>query len=175
MENNCTTIIVDFLMKGSISIIGVIVGYFIAKNKYVFEKTYDRKSILITELYTQIVQLEFELKKYIHFIGADMQADSLEEKIKSFNDLKNKFYEFQHKFWEVEIILDDSSVRKINIFLAKYIEIMAKLSRSHVSQQLRSHDKAFDSWDESFKLFKSDLVEIKSEIKKDFKNNLNKK
>ncbi len=174
MENNYTTII-DFLMKGSISIIGVIVGFFIAKNKYVFEKTYDRKSILITELYAEIIRLEFELKRYIYFIGADMQANILEEKIKSLNDIKVKFQKFQHKFWEIEIILDESSNDKIETFLKKYIEITSKLSRSHISQQLESSNKAFESWDESLKLFESDLVEIKNELKKDFKNNLNKK
>ena len=172
---NDFNLIIDYLMKGSISIIGVIIGYFIAKNKYVFQKTYDRKSLLITELYAQIVQLEFELKKYIHFIGADMQADILEEKIKSLNSVRTKFHRFQHKFWEVEIILEDSSIQKINIFLNKYIEIMSKLSRSNREQQSRSSDEAFDSWDESFKLFDSDLLEIKNELKEDFKNNLNQK
>ena len=67
------SLIIDFLMKGSISIIGVVVGYLIAKNKYIFQKTYDQKMILITDLYKQIVSLEFELKKYMHFIGADMK------------------------------------------------------------------------------------------------------
>ena len=81
MENEIVKIIVNFLMNGSITIMAVIVGYFIAKNKYVFQKTYDQKSILITELYIQIVRLEFELKKYIHFIGADMSDKSIEEKI----------------------------------------------------------------------------------------------
>ncbi len=168
-------LIIDYLMKGSISIAGVIVGYYIAKNKYVFEKTYDRKSILITELYAKIVQLEFELKKYIHFIGADMQADVLEKKIESLNKIKTDFQLFRHKFWEVEIILDESSNEKIKKFLEKYIEITSKLVRSNVEQQLRSHKEAFDSWDESFRLFESDLVEIKKELKKDFRNNLNKK
>ncbi|MBA3047702.1 hypothetical protein KKC83_05230 [Patescibacteria group bacterium] len=75
-------IIADYLMKGVISLIGVIIGYFIAQNKYIFQKTYDQKLILITELYTQIVRLEFELKKYIHFIGADMTEKSIDEKNK---------------------------------------------------------------------------------------------
>jgi hypothetical protein len=174
MDNNLQ-IIIDYLMKASISIIGVIIGYLIAKNKYVFEKTYERKSILITELYAEIVQLEFELKKYIHFIGADMQTDVLEEKIKSLNKVKTDFQKFQHKFWEVEIILNESSNKKIQEFLTKYIEITSKLSMSNIQQQLMSSDKAFDSWDKSFILFESDLLKIKNELKKDFKNNLIKK
>lgn len=173
MENNLSTII-DFLMKGSISIIGVIVGYFIAKNKYIFQKAYDQKLILITKLYTQIVRLEFELKKYIHFIGADMTEKSIDEKIKSLNKIKDDFQQFQHKFWEVEIILDDSSINEINNFLKKYIEIISKLSRSNIEQQLHEQSQAFNSWDESFKLASSDLVEIKNKLKKEFKKTLRK-
>lgn len=59
--NEISTII-DWIMRGAISIIGVAVGYFIAKDKYIFQKTYDRKLTLITDLYQQIVRLEFELK-----------------------------------------------------------------------------------------------------------------
>ena|SRR3989344_3390189 len=171
MENDISTII-DFLMKGSISIIGVIVGYLIAKNKYIFQKTYDQKLILITDLYTQIVRLEFELKKYVHFIGADMTQESIDEKIKSLNKVKTDFQQFQHKFWEVEIILDDSSIDEIKKFLEKYIEITSKLSRSNIEQQLRAYDKAFNSWDESFKLASFDLVEIKNKLKKEFRKTL---
>lgn len=167
-------IIADYLMKGVISLIGVIIGYFIAQNKYIFQKTYDQKLILITELYTQIVRLEFELKKYIHFIGADMTEKSIDEKIKSLNKIKSDFQQFQHKFWEVEIILDDSSINEINTFLKKYIEITSKLSRSNIEQQLRVHDQAFDSWNESFKLASSDLVEIKNGLRKEFRKILRK-
>ena len=70
MENN-VSVIIEWLMRGSIAIIGVVVGYFIAKDKYIFQKTYDRKLNLITDLYQQIVRLEFELKKYVHVIGAE--------------------------------------------------------------------------------------------------------
>lgn len=171
MESNLS-IIVDFLMKGSISIMGVIVGYFIAKNKYIFQKIYDHKLILITDLYTQIVRLEFELKKYVHFIGADMTKESINEKIKSLNKIKDDFQKFQHKFWEVEIILDDSSINEINKFLKKYIEITSRLSKSNIEQQLCAYDASYDSWDDSFKLVSSDLVEIKNKLKNEFKKTL---
>ncbi len=164
--------IIDFLMKGSISLIGVVVGYFIAKNKYIFQKTYDQKLTLITDLYAQIVRLEFELKKYVHFIGADMTQESIDEKRESLNKIKADFQKFQHKFWEVEIILDDSSVDEIKKFLEKYIEITSKLSKSNIEQQLRAHNEAFDSWDESFKLVSSDTVKIKEELKSEFRNTL---
>jgi len=55
MESDISKII-DFLMQGSISIIiGVVVGSFIAKDKYVFQKTYDRKLILISNLYINLM------------------------------------------------------------------------------------------------------------------------
>ncbi|MBA3047703.1 hypothetical protein KKC83_05235 [Patescibacteria group bacterium] len=96
------------------------------------------------------------------------------KKIKSLNKIKSDFQQFQHKFWEVEIILDDSSINEINTFLKKYIEITSKLSRSNIEQQLRVHDQAFDSWNESFKLASSDLVEIKNGLRKEFRKILRK-
>jgi hypothetical protein len=150
-------------------IIGVIIGYFIANKKYIFQKTYDQKLICIVDLYKQIVRLEFALKEYVHFIGADMKDESINKKIESLNEIEKGFQRFQHKYWEVEIILDESSIDKIENFLKKYIEITSKLSRSNIEQQLRAHKESFDSWDESFKLVSSDLVEIKNEIKREFK------
>lgn len=173
MENNIS-VIIDWLMGGSISIIGVVVGYFIAKNKYIFQKTYDRKLVLITDLYQQIVRLEFELKKYVHFIGAETKAESIDEKRASLNKIKTDFQQFQHKFWEVEIILDESTIKKIKPFLSKYIEITSKLSVSNISQQLGDLNQSFDGWDKGFELVSSDLVAIKNDLKKEFRKTLNK-
>ncbi len=173
MENNLS-VIIDWLIRGSISIIGVFVGYFIAKDKYIFQKTYDRKLVLITDLYQQIVRLEFELKKYVHFIGADMKQESMSERMASLNKIKTDFQQFQHKFWEIEIILDEDTVSKIQAFLSKYIEITSKLSVSNISQQLGDFNKSFDDWDKSFQLVSSELVQIKDELKKEFRKTLNK-
>ncbi|MEK7078307.1 MAG: hypothetical protein AAB911_01935 [Patescibacteria group bacterium] len=173
MESDISTII-DWLIRGSISIIGVVIGYFIAKDKYIFQKVYDQKLILITDLYQQIVRLEFELKEYVHFIGANMIQESINKKIESLNKIKTDFQQFQHKFWEIEIVLDDSTIGQIEEFLKKYIEITSKLSRSNIEQQLCARNEAFDSWDESFKLVSSDLVQIKDELKKEFRKTLRK-
>ena len=71
-------------------------------------------------------------------------------------------------------MLDDSSVDLINKFLQKYIEITSKLSTSNISYQLRDGRNGFINWDESFKLISSDLIDIKNELKKDFKQVLRK-
>ena len=173
MENNIS-VIIEWLMRGSIAIIGVVVGYFIAKDKYIFQKTYDRKLDLITDLYQQIVRLEFELKKYVHFIGAETNQESVDKKVEALNKIKTDFQQFQHKFWEVEIILDESTIKKIESFLSQYIAITSKLSVANISQQLGDLNQSFDAWDKSFKLVFSDLLQVKNELKKEFRKTLNK-
>jgi|SRR3989344_3979625 len=173
MENTIS-IIIDRLMDSSILIIGAVVGYFIAKNKYIFQKTYDRKLTLITDLYQQIVRLEFELKKYVHFVGAEINQDSIDNKREALNKIKADFQQFQHKFWEVEIILDESTIEKIQSFLSKYIGITSKLSVSNISHQLGDLNQSFDKWDESFQLISSELAQVKNELKQEFRKTLNK-
>jgi len=173
MENNIS-VIIEWFMRGSIAIIGVVVGYFIAKDKYIFQKTYDRKLVLITDLYQQVVHLEFELKKYVHFIGAEMNKESIDKKRESLNKIKADFQQFQHKFWEVEIVFDDGTIKKIESFLSKYIEITSELSVSNISQQLGDSNQSFDGWDKSFKLVTFDLAQVKNELKKEFRKTLKK-
>jgi len=129
---------------------------------------------LIIDLYKEVVRLEFALKKYVHFIGAETGQDSIERKIEELNNIKRDFQTFQHKFWEVEIILEDSSIEKINKFLQFYISITSKLSVSNISQQLRDNRQSFDNWDKSFQLVSTDLAKIKEELKNEFKQALKK-
>lgn len=166
--------ILDFILNSGFitGIIGVVVGYYVANKRHVFQRLYDKKLVLITNLYKQIVRLEFEIKRYTHFEGANSKTD--QKKIDSLNKIKDNFQSFQHKFWEIEIVLDNSSVNLINKFLNKYIEITSKLSLSNISYQLRDGKAGFESWDECFKLISSDLVSIKNELKKDFKQVLRK-
>jgi len=171
MRNNISTII-GSLLTGSISIIGVVVGYYIANKKHIFQRTYDQKLIYISDLYKQVVDLEFEIKKYVHFIGAETTQESISKKIESLNEIKENFQKFQHKFWEIEIMLDEGSVNEINKFLKKYIEITSKLTVSTVHQQLGDLNKSFDDWNKSFELVSSDLVEIKNELKKNFRRTI---
>lgn len=70
----------EIFFSGIFAIIGIIIGYFIGAQKHVFEKTYDLKLICIKDLYKQIVELEFILKKYVHFIGADFTEDLINKK-----------------------------------------------------------------------------------------------
>lgn len=170
MEANIN--VTNSIITGSFSILAMTIGYYIAARKYIFEKTYDRKLLYIMDFYKQIVNLEFAVKRYVHFIGADLKEESTNKRIEALNQIKSDFQKFQHEYWEVEIILNDDLVEKIEKFLRKYIEITSKLSRSNIEQQLHAYDDSFDSWDESFKLVTSDLVQIKNELKKDFKRTL---
>jgi len=163
-------------MDGSIAIIGVVIGYFIAKNKYIFQKTYDRKLNLITDLYQQIVRLEFELKKYVHFEGAETGQDSIDKKREALNKIKTDFQQFQHKFWEIEIILDESTIEKIQSFLNTYIGITSKLSVSNRIERSGHSDQSYvyEAQDKSFEMVSSDLAQIKNELKKEFRKTLRK-
>jgi hypothetical protein len=165
-------VIIDSLMKGSIALVGAIVGYVIAKDKYIFQRMYDKKLELITDLYTQVVRLEFELKKYVHFTGAETTRESLPKKRDALNKILVDFQAFQHKFWEVEIVLEEKVVEKINNFLAKYIEITSKLSTANISQQVGDGQYAFSAWDKSFDLVRSDLSRVKDTLKYEFKKTL---
>jgi len=160
------------IISGLFAISGIIVGYFIGAKKYAFEKLYEQRLMCIKDLYKQVVILEFILKKYINFIGAETTKESINKKIESLNEVKKSFQKFQHKFWQEEIILDESTADQINIFLSKYIEITSKLVVSNISQQQGAYKEQFDYWDESYKLASSDLVKIKDDLKAEFKKTL---
>lgn len=161
-------------MGGSVTIIGVIAGYFITKSEYTFQKRYDRKIVLITDLYKQVVQLDFELKRYLHLMGAELKQETINRKIEALNKIKADFQKFQHKFWETEIILDEDINKKIRSFLDKYIEITAKLTVANINQQLGDTGKSFDEWNDCLKLASNDLLSIKEILKREFRKNLNK-
>lgn len=166
--------VINLLINGSIALLGVVLGHFVTKNTYIFQKNYERKSGLVIDLYKEVVKLEFELKRYINFIGAEATEDSIERKINELNIIRDNFQSFQHKFWEVEIILEDSTINKINEFLQVYITITSKLSVSHIGQQLGDHKQSFDKWEESFNMVSDDLKKIKVDLRKEFRSALNK-
>ena len=67
-----------------------------------------------------------------------------------------------------------NSFKKIQSFLSKYIEITSKLSVANISQQLGDYNQSFDKWDESFQLVSSELAQVKSELKREFRKTLRK-
>ena len=160
---------INLLINGSLALLGVLLGHFVTKHTHIFQRSYERKSDLVIDLYKEVIRLEFVLKKYVHFTGAETDQDSIQEKIDELNNIKMDFQNFQHKFWEVEIILEDSTIEKINKFLQMYILITSKLSVANISQQLRDNGQQFDKWNESFNAVSGDLVKIKEDLKKEFK------
>lgn len=167
-------LVITLLINGAVTIFGGVIGYFIANQNYASQRIYDKKLSLISELYEKIIQLEFEIKKYVHFEGADFNLGSIQEKIDLLKKLKENFQKFQHKFWEIEIFLDDEMSLKINEFLKLYIEITSKLGSSLRSQQQHNSQEAYNSWEESFNKIAIDLLKLKSDLKKDFKGSVKK-
>lgn len=151
------------------TLIGLFGGYFISRKQHVFETIYEQKLICLKDLYGQIFDLEFALKRYVHFTGADMNKEAKDERVKELSEVKNSFQKFQHKFWREEIILDESTTKLINEFLKKYIEITSKLSVSNIQHQRGDCEQSSDNWDKSFGLVENDLVKIKNELKKEFR------
>jgi len=137
----------NIIITSLLAIAGTVVGYYIGVKKYTFEKTYDQKLLCIINLYKQVVRLEFGIRRYVN----QGQREELD-------GIKTAFQKFQHKFWEIEIILDESSIEKINKFRNKHLEITSKLSGS-------SHDESLYS-------DISNLVKVKDELKKEFRKTL---
>ena len=165
---------ISLLINGFLTLLGVVLGHFVTKYTYIFQRNYERKSDLVVDLYKEVIRLEFALKKYVHFTGAETGEGFKQRKIDELNHIKNNFQKFQYKFWEVEIILEENIVEKINHFLQTYIAITSKLTVSNISQQLSDHGQSFDKWNESFEAVSNDLVKVKEELKKDFKKALQK-
>ncbi|MFA7422055.1 MAG: hypothetical protein WCZ90_20390 [Melioribacteraceae bacterium] len=159
----------NIFINGFFAIIGTLLGYFIATRKYAFEKIYNERLICLKELYKKIVELEFALKKYLHFEGANMSKESINKRIEALNSVENDFQEFQHKYWKEEIILDDNTVKNVDEFLSKYIQITSKLTVSNIQHQQGDYQLSFDNWDKSFKEADKDLKEIKNNLKIEFR------
>lgn len=169
-NNDLLVLIGNFLISTGGMTIGLFVGFIFGVRKYVLEKVYDKKSEEIIDLYKCVVNLDVNLRKYIVTIGADGSEDSLGEKKKALNKIQGDFFKFQRKFWEAEIILDDQTIQKVNKFIEVFININSKLFVANVCQQQR--DKWFKGWDDSYKLVSKDLIEIREELKKEFKKTL---
>jgi len=152
--------------------IGLIGGYFLTRKRIAFEKIYERRLMCLKDLYKQIVNLEFIIKEYVHFVGADMKKEAIDERINSLRKIKDTFQKFQHKFWKEEIILNKNTTKVINNFLTKYIKITSKLTVSNIQQQQGDLKLSFDNWDKSFESVKKDLPQIKDELKKAFRKTL---
>src|SRR3989339_1804603 len=117
-------------------LITALLTYYFAKQRYTYEKLYDRKFLYLEEIYGKIISLEKDLKKYIYTIGADMNEGSLLKKQEEISPIQNKFFDLQEFFWKKEIILEESSVAVIQSFIDFSIETLSKLRVSIVSQSI---------------------------------------
>lgn len=154
------------------AVIGLVGGYFVSRKKYAFEKIYEQKLLCLKDLYGQIIYLEFALKKYVHITGADMNKETKDERVKELSEVKNSFQKFQHKFWREKIILDEQTIKTIEDFLTKYIEITSKLTVSNIQYQQGDLRQSFDNWDKSFNLVEKDLSEVKNKLEEEFRKTL---
>lgn len=163
----------EILMQLTINILGILITalltYYFAKQRYTFEKLYDRKLLYIEEIYSKIISLENELKKYIYTTGAEMNAESLDKKRQEINIVQNKLFNLQNFFWEKEIILEEKTTEVIQSFLDCSIETISKLRVSLLSQSNYDPKTSFDYWDKAAQVMKDKFKNAKEQLKKDFK------
>ena len=95
-KNMETTI--NLLINGSLTLFGVALGHYVTKHTHIFQRSYERKSDLIIDPYKEVVRLEFALKKYVHFTGAETGQDSIERKIEELNNIKKTSRLFSTNF-----------------------------------------------------------------------------
>ena len=162
-----------------ISLAGIILAsvltYYFSKKAYKNERLFDRKLIYLEEIYSQIISLEKDLKKYIFTIGADMKLESLQQKKEEITLVQSNFFELQDYFWKKEIILDYSSIIVIQSFIDISNKILGNLQASIISQQLHDTKTANKQWCDGYELIKdakNSLLEAKNELKNDFKNTI---
>ncbi|PIP15951.1 MAG: hypothetical protein CO003_00090 [Candidatus Portnoybacteria bacterium CG_4_8_14_3_um_filter_44_15] len=168
----------DFLsgpsfIQSVISLLGIlltaVLTYYFSQRRYTFEKIFDRKLVYLEEIYSKIVALEKDFKKYSRTIGAKTNQGSLSEKINEFPLIKTKFFGLQDYFWEKEIILDKSSVLMIHSFIDSSLQILSNLEASIMSQSIKDQDTSFQQWNKAFQEIENKLPNIKKQLKKDFR------
>lgn len=161
------------LVQGLITIAGILITalltYYFSKQRYSYEKLYDRKLLYLEEIYGKIISLEKDLKKYLHTTGADMSDESLPKKREEIALVLGKFFELQEFFWKKEIVLDESSVSAIQSLIDTSIQITSKLKTSIISQNLNDHGVSFDQWDSAYSVMKVEFSKAKEQLKKDFR------
>ena len=131
MKNNLLN---PILINSVVTLSGVLLAYYFAKRRYSYEKIFDRKLVYLEEMYSKIISLEKDLKKYIFTIGADMKPGTLSRKREEITIVQDKFFELQDYFWRKEIILDQSSIAAIQSFVDISNQILSNLKASIISQ-----------------------------------------
>ena len=152
------------------TVIGLLVGYFVARKRYAFEKIYEQKLICLKDLYKQIVNLEFMIKRHIN--SNDNSEKTANEKMESLNKFKSDFEEFQHKFREMEIMLEKDNIDKIEKFVDVCNETISKLTTSIFQGQVGKDYQSEENWKSGFELIYSDLAKAKINLKEEIRKTL---
>lgn len=147
-------------------------AYYFTKQRYTFEKLYDKKLNCLEEIYGKVISLEKDLKKYVFTTGAELNKESLLKKREEISPIQDKFFQLQEFFWNKEIILDESSVLAIQSFIDTSIEVLSKLKVSIISQGNNDANTSYEMWDNAFKAIEEKLAKAKSLLKEDFRKKI---
>lgn len=166
------------LIQSLITVAGILITalltYYFSKQRYIYEKLYDRKLLYLEEIYGKIISLEKDLNKYLITTSADMGTESLPKKKEELALVLNKFHDLQEFFWKKEIILDESSVSVIQSLIENSIQITSNLKISIISQNINDYKVAFDQQKSAYQVIKDGFSKAKEQLKRDFKTTIKK-
>ena len=161
------------LIQSAVTSLGILLtatlAYYFSQKRYTFEKLFDRKLLYLEEMYSKIISLEKDLKKYIFTTGADIKSESLPQKIEEIGTIQAKFFELQEYFWKKEIALDEYTAASIESLLSVSIEILSNLHASIVSQKIDDPKTSWKQWNDAYQIMKDKLSISKIQLKKDFR------
>lgn len=163
------------MINSIVTLSGILLTYYFTKRRYSYEKLFDKKLVSLEEIYSKVISLEKDMKKYIFTIGADMKPESLSQKKKEIILIQDKFFELRDYFWKKEIILNQNSIVAIQSFIDISSQILGNLMASIISQQLNDYNVANKQWHDSYQLIedvKKGLLNTKEKLKNDFKGTI---
>jgi hypothetical protein len=165
---------IQLIVNALTILITALLTYHFAKQRYTFEKLHDRKLICLEEIYSKIISLETDLNKYIITTGADMNKEVLHKKSETIAPIMNKFFDLQKFFWEKEIILEEKTNISIQLLIDHSIKVLSGLKASIISQSISDPNTAYKQWNNSFQNMESKFAELKKQLKKEFRREIEK-
>lgn len=165
---------ISILINSIVTLSGVLLAYYFAKRRYFYEKLFDKKLVVLEEIYGKVIFIEENIKKYIYTVGANPTMESLPQKREEILLIQNKLLELRDYFQKKEILLNEDSVSVIKYFIDLSIKVIAELGASIISQNLRDSEIFRNQFNNGRSLMENELSKVKSQLKDDFKKTIKK-
>ncbi len=151
-------------------LVTALLSFYFSKHRYTFEKLHDRKLIYLEEIYSRIISLERDIKKYTFTNGSDMSDDSMVEKSDTLKLIEENFFNLQEFFQKKEIILEERTNSVVQSLIDLTIKILSGLRASVISQSVMDRKTAHSQWYDSFQEMENKFKISKEQLKKEFRS-----